>query len=174
VQIKVSENITELCKNKLSRTGIGRAIPIPIVPPIRVPPTAPPGIILESIRFNQYHVIPTAIAKEKFKLFFQIFNFWPKFWFLTKISIFYQNFDFWLKLPFWLEFQFWNKISIFQHNFDFWTKFRFFIKISIFELNLDFSSKFRFLTNISIFDRNYDFWLKFLKKFSIYNINFYF
>jgi len=47
-------------------------------------------------------------------------DFWPKFWFLTKISIFDQSFVFWPK--FW----FLTKISIFDQSFVFLLKFRFF------------------------------------------------
>ena len=85
------------------------------------------------------------------------FDFWPKFWFLTKILIFDQNFDFW---PI---FRFLTKISIFDQNFGFWQKLRFFLtKTSFFfDKNFDFWPKFWFLTNISIVDQNLDFWPKF-------------
>ena len=57
--------------------------------------------------------------------FGQNFDFWPKFWFLIKISICDQIFDFW---P---NFRFLAKISIFDQNFNFWTKLRFLQKLRI-------------------------------------------
>ena len=96
------------------------------------------------------------------------FDFWRKFWFLTKIPIFDENFDFWRK------FRFLTKISIFDENFDFWRKFRFLTKIPIFDENFDFWRKFRFLKTMllfgrkfSIFDNIFDFWeiLRFFENF---------
>ena len=61
-------------------------------------------------------------------------DFWPKVWFVTKISIFGQNFNFWPK------FRFLTKSLIFEQKFDFWTEVW-------------------FLTKISIFDQHFNFWL---------------
>ena len=70
VDISVNEKMIELCRNRFSQTWTGLTIPIPTVAPIIIPPTAPPGIILQltldSHRFSQYHVIPTANAKMHF------------------------------------------------------------------------------------------------------------
>mgnify|MGYP006944968660 CR=1 FL=1 len=55
----------------------------------------------------------------KFSIFDETFEFWRKFWFLTKLSSFDENFDFWPK------FRFLTKISIFDENFDLSRKFQF-------------------------------------------------
>jgi len=102
-------------------------------------------------------------------IFEQNFDYWPKLWFLTKISIFDQNFVFWPKL--W----FLNKTLILNQNLDFssklwfltktlifWAKVWFLTKTLIFDQNFDFGPKFPYLTKISIFDQNFDFWPKFL------------
>ena len=48
------------------------------------------------------------------RFFDQNFDFWPKFWFLTKILIFDQNFDFWPK------FQFLSKIYFYLNKSKLW------------------------------------------------------
>ena len=81
------------------------------------------------------------------------FRFFPKFWFLRKISIFPKILIFTPNFDFYQKFWFLSKILIFTHNFDITPKVRCLPKILSFTHNFDITPKVRCLPKILIFMR---------------------
>ena len=97
------------------------------------------------------------IIVAKIVIFYQNFDFLPKFWFflpkfwffLPKFWFFYQNSDFFTKILIFLPKLLFFPLRIWSSTFP---------KSSIFDQKFNFWPKFQFLTKISIFDQNFNFW----------------